>query len=205
MRASSRRTRIAPKQAPMSITVRAPCTASSTAGNPGSSSRTSAPCSARATGKAATTSASPPVLTSGKISAATCSTRIGAPLGAPGAAGFNCASRSMSRVTRVMPESVRKKRAASAAASSPITMPSGMMQSRSTTAREMRAWRPTCTPGSSTLQFTEHWECTRTWENRIDRNTAPETMQPPETMDSMAIPRRSSWLCTNLAGGNCGW
>ena len=35
MRASSSRTRSAPKQAPMSMTVRAPCTLSITAGKPG--------------------------------------------------------------------------------------------------------------------------------------------------------------------------
>ena len=86
-----------------------------------------------------------------------------------------------------------------------MTMPSGMTQSRSTTTRVSRAWRPTCTPGSSTDQLTAECECTRTLENSTERKTAPLMMQPPETRDSMAMPRRSSWLCTNLAGGNCGW
>jgi hypothetical protein len=30
-------------------------------------------------------------------------------------------------------------------------------------------------------------------------------MQPPETIDSIAMPRRSGWLCTNFAGGSCSW
>ena len=84
-------------------------------------------------------------------------------------------------------------------------MPSGMSQPRSTTTRLRRAPRPTCTPGSSTAQLTFEYECTRTLENSTERNTEPETMQPPETSDSTAMPRRSSWLCTNLAGGSCGW
>ncbi len=50
---------------------------------------------------------------------------------------------SMSRVTSVMPFSLRSKRAASASASSPITMPSGIVQPWSITLRCRRTPRPT--------------------------------------------------------------
>src|SRR5436190_21908045 len=86
-----------------------------------------------------------------------------------------------------------------------MTMPSGITQPRSITVRVRRARRPTCTPGSTTDQLTVECEWTRTLENSTERNTAPEMMQPPDTSDSMATPRRSSWLCTNVAGGSCGW
>ena len=64
----------APKHAPISHTTRWCETASTMAGSPGSNSRTSAPSPISAWGKAPSTSASPPVLTSGKISAPTCRT-----------------------------------------------------------------------------------------------------------------------------------
>ena len=86
-----------------------------------------------------------------------------------------------------------------------MTMPSGSSQPRSTTTRFSRTPRPTSTSGSSTDQLTRAYECTRTLENSTVRKTLPEMMQPPEVSDSMAMPRRSSWLCTNFAGGNCGW
>src|SRR2546423_5531089 len=84
-------------------------------------------------------------------------------------------------------------------------MASGITQPRAITVRVSRARRPTCTPGSTTDQLTLECECTRTLENSTERKTAPEMMQPPDTSESMATPRRSSWLCTNLAGGSCGW
>ena len=40
-------------------------------------------------------------------------------------------------------------------------------------------------------------------EKSTERFISPEIIQPPATVDSMAIPCRSIWLCTNLAGGNC--
>jgi hypothetical protein len=50
------------------------------------------------------------------------------------------------------------------------------------------------------------YECTRTPGARIERCTSlPEMMQPMETMESRAWPRRPSSFNTNLAGGNCGW
>ncbi len=84
-------------------------------------------------------------------------------------------------------------------------MPSGMRQPRSTTTRFRRACRPTSTAGSSTDHSTAEYECTRTLENSTERQVRPETMQPPETSDSIAMPRRSSRLCTNFAGGSCAW
>src|SRR6185369_16960393 len=66
--------RPAPNSGPNSYSVVWCSTASLMAGRPGSSSRASAPASISACGSAPTTSARPPVLTSGKISAATCST-----------------------------------------------------------------------------------------------------------------------------------
>ncbi len=47
---------------------------------------------------------------------------------------------------------------------------------------------------------------TRTLENSSDsRTTAPEMMQPPETMELMAMPRRPSSSRMNFAGGCCTW
>ena len=46
----------------------------------------------------------------------------------------------------------------------------------------------------------------RALENNSERATcAPEMMQPPETIESTASPRRSGSSNTNLAGGNCCW
>ena len=47
---------------------------------------------------------------------------------------------------------------------------------------------------------------TRTSENSSDsRTTAPEMMQPPDTMELTAMPRRPSSSRMNLAGGCCTW
>ena len=47
---------------------------------------------------------------------------------------------------------------------------------------------------------------TRTSENSSDsRTTAPEMMQPPDTMELMAMPRRPSSSRMNFAGGCCTW
>ena len=44
----------------------------------------------------------------------------------------------------------------------------------------------------------------RTLENNSERATrAPDTMHPPETIESTATPRRSSSSNTNFAGGSC--
>ena len=49
------------------------------------------------------------------------------------------------------------------------------------------------------------YEWTRQLENSSERFSAPEMMQPPDTVDSIAMPRRSPSLWTNLAGGSCSW
>src|SRR5262245_9272048 len=66
--------RPAPNSGPNSYSVVWCSTPSAMAGRPGSSRRASAPASISAWGNAPSTSARPPVLTSGKISAPTCST-----------------------------------------------------------------------------------------------------------------------------------
>src|SRR5262245_54194977 len=74
MRPSRSAMRPAPNSGPNSYSVLWCSTASAMAGSPGNSRRASAPASINAWRSAPTTSARPPVLTSGKISAATCST-----------------------------------------------------------------------------------------------------------------------------------
>ena len=85
------------------------------AGSAGSSTRTSAPAAASAGGSAPQTSARPPVLSSGKISAPTCSTRIGGRCRLAGRGPARPCRRhraaSISRVTSTTPPSVRSKRA----------------------------------------------------------------------------------------------
>ena len=54
------------------------------------------------------------------------------------------------------------------------------------------------TSGSRTDQLTLAYEWTRQEENSSERFISPEMMQPPETVDSMAIPCRSIWLCDKL-------
>ncbi len=57
------------------------------------------------------------------------------------------------------------------------------------------------TSGRITAPSTWAKELTRTWLNSSElRNEAPETMQPPETSEEMACPRRPSTSWTNLAG-----
>src|SRR5688572_11227442 len=85
-------------------------------------------------------------------------------------------------------------------------MPSVIRQPRSTTTFFSRACRATSTAGSSTAPSTVQYELIRTRENSTERDTRePEMMQPPETIESTAVPRRSSWSNTNLAGGSCSW
>ena len=74
------------------------------------------------------------------------------------------------------------------------------------TTRVSRAWRPMSTSGRITASCTFEYERTSVFENTTEFDTcAPEMMQPPDTRLSIATPRRSCWLCTNLAGGSCGW
>ena len=84
-------------------------------------------------------------------------------------------------------------------------MSSGIRTPRSITTLFRRARRPTSTSGNSTDQLTVEYEWTRHFENSNERNSAPEMMHPPETIDSIATPRRSGWLWTNLADGSCSW
>ena len=50
------------------------------------------------------------------------------------------------------------------------------------------------------------WLYTRTFENSTERRTAePLTMQPPETTESIAVPRQLSSSKTNFAGGIWSW
>src|SRR5690606_27281507 len=74
MRPWRRTTLAAPKAGPNSAIFFCARTPSRMAGSPGNSRRASMPRSASTGGRAATTSPSPPVLTSGKTSAATCRT-----------------------------------------------------------------------------------------------------------------------------------
>ena len=76
-----------------------------------------------------------------------------------------------------------------------------MRTPRSTTTFVSRAERPISTSGSTTAPSTWAKELTRTRLNSSElRKLAPETMQPPETSDEMACPRRPSTSWTNLAG-----
>ena len=73
-------------------------------------------------------------------------------------------------------------------------------------ARWMREWRWTVTSCIRIESCTSQYECTRVPGERIERTTLlPETMQPIDTSDCAAVPRRPSSSNTNLAGGNCGW
>ena len=58
------------------------------------------------------------------------------------------------------------------------------------------------TDGSTTASSSEVKELTRTLGDRMVRLIeAPDTMQPPETSEATAAPRRPSRSCTNFAGG----
>src|SRR5689334_15527854 len=105
-------------------------------------------------------------------------------------------------VIRHIPLSVRRKRSASASGSSPTTSPSGIRTPRSIMTLLSRAPRPMSTYGITTLSSTRANECMCTPVNSKERrNIAPEMMQPPDTSELIAWPRRSSPSCTNLAGG----
>jgi hypothetical protein len=63
---------------------------------------------------------------------------------------------------------------------------------------------PIRTSGNTTASSRKAPSLTRTLENSTECLTvAPLMMQPPETIESTAMPRRFSSSKTNLAGGNC--
>ena len=65
-----------------------------------------------------------------------------------------------------------------------------------------RCRRPAARPSVSI--WLRSWTCTP--ENSNDWLTAaPEMMQPPETIELTAMPRRPSSSSTNFAGGCCSW
>ena len=73
-------------------------------------------------------------------------------------------------------------------------------------AREMRQPLPTVTWGSRTDRKISDLSSTVTSKNSSDSRTlAPEMMQPPATMELIAMPRRPSSSSTNLAQGICSW
>ena len=105
-------------------------------------------------------------------------------------------------VIRQMPLSVRRKRSASSSGSSPTTRPGGMRTPCPRSHCCSRAPRPISTSGRITAFST--WRIgidAHAGEQQRARRSAPETMQPPETSEEIAWPRRPSSSCTNLAGG----
>src|SRR5205823_14634256 len=104
-------------------------------------------------------------------------------------------ARSMSAVTRTTPLSVTWKRRASASRSTPMRMSSGTSHPSSMMAREMVQPRPISACG----RITERWmlvrSSMRTSENSSDsRSTAPEMMQPPDTMELTAA---AAWMLSS--------
>src|SRR4029079_2063403 len=99
----------------------------------------------------------------------------------------------MGWVIKQMPPSVRRNRAASSAVSSPTTSPAGMRTPRSMMTLLSRALRPTSTSGRMTAFSTCEKDRMWTLVNSSDcRTVAPETMQPPDTSEETACPRRPS-------------
>src|SRR5450432_1095773 len=112
----------------------------------------------------------------------------------------------MPGVTSVMPFSVTWKRLRSCATSTPISIPSLISQPRSITTRLSTTLFPTLTLGSTTESSTTLRDSIRTSVNNSERRTvAPLMTQPPDTIESSAVPRRSSSSNTNFAGGICSW
>src|SRR6185312_8941834 len=110
--------------------------------------------------------------------------------------------RSMSAVTSTTPFSVTTNRRASSARSSPMRIPSGISQPSSTIVPRMWQPPPISTWGRMTERSIVVRSSTRTSEKRSDsRTSAPEMMQPPETIELMAVPRRPSSSRMNFAGG----
>ena len=112
----------------------------------------------------------------------------------------------MSAVTSTTPLSVTWKRRASASRSTPMRMPSGTSHPSSMMAREMVQPRPISACGRITERWMLERSSMRTSENSSDsRSTAPEMMQPPDTMELTAMPRRPSSSRMNFAGGRWPW
>ena len=87
-----------------------------------------------------------------------------------------------------------------------MVMPSGTVQPSSITTLRRRQCRPTTAPGNTTDSSTRLKDCTCTPLNSTERRTRePDTMQPPATSESTAMPRRPSSSNTNLAGGKVSW
>ena len=85
-------------------------------------------------------------------------------------------------------------------------MPSGIWQPSSRIALRIVQPAPIFTSGMITERCTLERSSTRTLEKSSDwLMIAPETMQPPETIELAAMPRRPSSLSTNFAGGWCSW
>ena len=76
----------------------------------------------------------------------------------------------------------------------------------SITQRRSRTCRLITTSGRITESSIVQKLCTRTLENSSERRTVePLMMQPPDTIESTAMPRRPSSSNTNFAGGSCSW
>src|ERR1700688_4044793 len=110
--------------------------------------------------------------------------------------------RSMPAVTSTTPLSVTSKRCASAPWSTPICMPSLITHPSSMMAPMTLQPLPISTCGRMTERSMRERSSTRTSENSSDSRTmAPEMMQPPETIELIAMPRRPSSSRMNFAGG----
>src|ERR1700689_3751468 len=71
-------------------------------------------------------------------------------------------------------------------------------------ARRIRQCRPMFTCVNTMLESTSEYEFTRTsCDSTLFRTTAPEMMQPPETIELIAMPVRPGSPNTNFAGGYC--